>query len=410
MSIISVNTILPYLLSYSTNETNLINNTSESNLPSTSPTNSPISPTSSPTSSPNNHAQCYALVNDSNIKFLKDSNLNKERDLRHQYPLYLFSFGGSGNTMTRTLLEYTTNIWTGSIYGDQGLFKFGFKGEDRRCPVFDTLVNKAHPEHISSSWSKGLQHDRDLFLLKCLGYRCKNIETSKKCEGSHSNLGKLSYSNMSAIFIVRNPWKAIFALWVFKNGGSDLVKENNHIRHLWIDKWDKEQWTNEIKGYTQKYLKTFDIMERMKEYGYDYIVVKYENLIDLKHPETQKNEMNKMLKYLYSDDGYQRNEEIFNQRMDCLFPDLMEMDYQRMGSMHRKKANETEHVTMDMAYQYLMDEHLDKMCNAWEILKEKAMFYGYSILPGLNCTDSTHVLNQTDTKSLDVLHENHTLH
>lgn len=41
----------------------------------------------------------------------------------------LASFPGSGNTWTRTLLEQSTGIYTGSIYSDNSLVNAGFEGE-----------------------------------------------------------------------------------------------------------------------------------------------------------------------------------------------------------------------------------------------------------------------------------------
>ena len=37
-------------------------------------------------------------------------------------PTVLASYPGSGSTITRLLIEMTTGVWTGSIYGDESLF------------------------------------------------------------------------------------------------------------------------------------------------------------------------------------------------------------------------------------------------------------------------------------------------
>ena len=140
-------------------------------------------------------------------------------------------------------------------------------------------------------------------------------------------------------------------------------------------------------------MKEFWFMEMMTKYGFNYIVVKYENLIDLKHPDVQINELQKMLKYLYSDYGYERNEEMLMKRMECFFPFLMGSDYQRLGKMHRQKPNETQHVTMDMAYGYLMENYMAVICLAWNMMKEKAMIYGYENLPGVTCQEVNHTFS-----------------
>ena len=64
------------------------------------------------------------MINDKHIKFINRSQSYQNGLLRHSYPLFLFSYGGGGNTMTRLLLEYITNVWTGSIFMDLTLRGF----------------------------------------------------------------------------------------------------------------------------------------------------------------------------------------------------------------------------------------------------------------------------------------------
>ena len=313
---------------------------------------------------------CTQIVNDNNIKFLSESNINAPKDLRHQYPLFLFSYGGSGNTVTRLLLEYITNIWTGSISFDPFLIKNGFKGQ-KTCQ--DVLAIKCHPEQKIQLMKR---EKRDFFLKQ------------RKARGKSMDPPKY-YSNMSAIFVLRNPWKAMFTLYTFYEGGCKNCEEkylNEHTHHLWRDKWDPDKWRKSLRKAVQRYVITFKVMDVMKEFGFDYIVVKYENLIDLNRPEVQISEMNKILRYLYSDDGYKRNKEMLMRRMECLFPFLMKQDYQRLGVMHRSKANETKHVTSEMAYGWLVRNKTGLICQLWRELKPKVSIYGYQNLPGVNCT------------------------
>eukprot|EP01083_Nonionella_stella_P192759 712323_1 len=61
---------------------------------------------------------CNSILNDSqHIHFLTQPEMNK--NFKYKYPTFLFSVPGAGNTFVRLILEYLTNIWTGSIYGDQ---------------------------------------------------------------------------------------------------------------------------------------------------------------------------------------------------------------------------------------------------------------------------------------------------
>lgn len=76
---------------------------------------------------------CHSIVNDDNIGFRNRGMLSYPDQIRHPHPSYLFSYGGSGNTFTRLLMESVTNIWTGSTVGDPILKAEGFKGEDTVC-------------------------------------------------------------------------------------------------------------------------------------------------------------------------------------------------------------------------------------------------------------------------------------
>ena len=100
----------------------------------------------------------HCALNESDFGFLCDHNLSYPEQIRHPHPSFLFSFGGSGNTLTRLMLEYVTNIWTGTIYADPLLFRDGFKGEMEGCTRKEAgnetlgdsqvLLIKVHPEHL----------------------------------------------------------------------------------------------------------------------------------------------------------------------------------------------------------------------------------------------------------------------
>merc|ERR1712136_434057 len=69
---------------------------------------------------------CSQVIDENAIGFLCDDQLTFPEKIRHPNPSYLFSFGGSGSTVIRLLMEYITNVWTGSIYNDKKLFNYGF--------------------------------------------------------------------------------------------------------------------------------------------------------------------------------------------------------------------------------------------------------------------------------------------
>ena len=137
------------------------------------------------------------------------------------------------------MLEYVTNIWTGSVYGDRKLFNDGFRGEMESCgrpPLKwknyvdrnpQVLLIKVHPEHLNDVLKEPEMMNED-----CLGIHPEHIDVPSqvkqhcnpfggKSDGKSSDesvYGMTSKSNVSAVFIVRDPWKSIFSAFQYKFG------------------------------------------------------------------------------------------------------------------------------------------------------------------------------------------------
>lgn len=117
---------------------------------------------------------------------------NKQQRARHLPPL-LWTFPGAGNTWIRGLLDFSTGIYTGSIYGDPSLLPL-LPGEGR-CDR-SIIALKAHPTHIDSfdfipagaSNFLRLNITRKPQYAKCAPYRFR-----------------------SAIAVVRDPYRSIWA-------------------------------------------------------------------------------------------------------------------------------------------------------------------------------------------------------
>lgn len=116
---------------------------------------------------------------------------NRAQRARHLPPL-LWTFPGAGNTWIRMLLDYSTGIYTGSIYGDPSLLPL-LPGEGR-CDR-SVVAIKAHPSHIDS-----------LDFVPTTGGLLRLNLTRKpqyaKCAPYRFN---------SAIVVVRDPFRAIWA-------------------------------------------------------------------------------------------------------------------------------------------------------------------------------------------------------
>ena len=117
--------------------------------------------------------------------------LNQQQRRRHLPPL-LWTFPGAGNTWIRGLLDFSTGVYSGSIYGDPSLLPL-LPGEGR-CDR-SVVAIKAHPQHIdsfdfipASSGHFRLNLTRKPQYAKCAPYRFSG-----------------------AIAVVRDPYRAIWA-------------------------------------------------------------------------------------------------------------------------------------------------------------------------------------------------------
>ena len=341
--------------------------------------------------------QEHCAINEDDIGFLCDHNLSYPKQIRHPHPSYLFSFGGSGNTLTRLMLEYVTNIWTGSIYGDIHLFYDGFKGEMESCtreqegnqPLTDpqVLLIKVHPEHLND-----ILANPEIMKQQCLGLerkRWKNpSETTIDCDPYSDDHGSETRSgmNVSAVFIVRDPWKACFALYQYEFG--DEPKVNRHIQHKMQSSFNGNNFIGKVNRQIKEYMKTFRMMEAMDQMGYKYVTLKYENLINVQNVEIVTMEINKVLRYLYSDKYYEEMKDIWRERIKCMVLNSMKNDHGRFGLIHRKPVNVSEHVTFEMAYQYFVEHRPDVGCELWELMESVVVSYGYDKILGLTCSES----------------------
>ncbi len=125
-------------------------------------------------------------------------------DGRDRDPIALVSFAGSGNTWVRGLLEELTGVCTGAVYCDVSLRGRGFSGEYLRSG--SVLVVKTHRH--SPIW----------------------IDDNLKRPLSESE-GRYE----AAVFIVRNPFKALVAEWnrkVANNFNTHTVYLDTHVKQV----------------------------------------------------------------------------------------------------------------------------------------------------------------------------------
>lgn len=110
---------------------------------------------------------------------------------QHLPPL-LWTFPGAGNTWIRVLLDYSTGVYSGAIYGDPSLLPL-LPGEGR-CDR-SVIAVKAHPQHI----------DSNDFLPATRGTLRLNITRKPQ----YAKCAPLRFRG--AIVVVRDPYRAIWA-------------------------------------------------------------------------------------------------------------------------------------------------------------------------------------------------------
>ena len=117
----------------------------------------------------------------------------KAERARHLPPL-LWTFPGAGNTWVRMLLDYSTGIYSGSIYGDPSLLPL-LPGEGR-CDR-SVIAIKAHPTHI----------DSNDFISGRQDYSMMRLNTTRKPQ--YAKCAPLRFG--SVIVVTRDPFRAIWA-------------------------------------------------------------------------------------------------------------------------------------------------------------------------------------------------------
>ncbi len=133
---------------------------------------------------------------------------------KYREPVALVSFPGSGNTWVRGLLEEITGVCTGAVYCDISLRGRGFVGEYLRSG--SVLVVKTHGHR--PIWIDGANGRRPLSAI----------------EGRYR----------AAIFIVRNPFKALVADWnrnVANNFNTHTIYLDTHVKQA------GKEWFGELE-------------------------------------------------------------------------------------------------------------------------------------------------------------------
>ena len=121
----------------------------------------------------------------------------------------LASFPGSGNTWTRTLLEESTGIYTGSIYSDTSLVNAGFEGE---CIVSRNVIAiKTHATYNPGLKERvSIKFDGVIYIIRNL-YDALVSEYSRRTTRSHisalpaSVFGEFTFDSVIVLPSIHKP-------------------------------------------------------------------------------------------------------------------------------------------------------------------------------------------------------------
>eukprot|EP01084_Bolivina_argentea_P186183 320967_1 len=306
-------------------------------LPETMHKNTSFSPNINTTQSFPPH--CLSANEGISLLSSNDSEIFRIRNtiLQHKLPPFLISFGGSGNTFVRLLIEYITKIYTGSVY--RGEFKaLGYVGSDYFST--ETIVVKIHGNHFDIS----------------------NINSDW---------------NGSAIFLVRNPWDAMFALFNLWAGRSGHY--NRHQNHIQLKGYQTAKFKNFLKRRCiKKWNKNFKVLNAIRTQNKSHIIVKFENIAS-PNIDVKTNEILKIIKYLYRKEYYAKNKDLFKYRINCLW-NISKTD-KRLKSIHRTKPT-ADQLNKTLAFQ-LLDRKF--ICKLWAKMKPYTSEFGYYVWNNVSC-------------------------
>ena len=329
------------------------------------------------------HDQSECIPSDQNISFLPSyddpqTQIIRTIKLRHKTPPLLISFGGSGNTFIRVLIEYVTKIYTGSIYNHEFINQ-GFIGSGTEYCITKTIVVKVHGDHIMRPRRRSIDDmykTVNLFiagkcLCGCMG-ASNNSVTIQQFENIH---GKII--NPSAIFIIRNPWDAFFALYQYWTP----TWSNTHIRHakhIELTIFNLTHFRQKINQMVRRWNMNMAVLRKMEQAHIPLLVIKFENVVS-QSVNVRSIELWKIIRFLYRNEYLDVNQDVFKHRIDCIWK-ILDID-RRMNSFHRSKPN-TKQLNKTYAYQLLGDKSI---CRFWRRMMHNAESFGYGSYNDIKC-------------------------
>eukprot|EP01038_Epipyxis_sp_PR26KG_P016023 gene16023-21749_t len=267
-------------------------------------------------------------------------------------PPMLYTFPGSGNTWCRMLIEYTTGIYSGSVYTDSTLLE-ALPGEIS-CSLNVSVV-KVHPTtHSFESLRLGNFPSDD-------NYKC--------------NRGGIKEFRR-AILLLRNPYDSIWSEYQRR------VTES-HVKCIKKESFDWHRWQANAAALSNNYYDMWHIhYVNITKFFHpnNVLYLKYE---DLKRKATRIHALRKVANFLEVNFS---NSFVDRERLECAFI-LGESE-----KAHRSVAPEEKELfmTKDISYQYQ-----ELVCRMWSKFGVYAVRFGYMPWANMNCSSKSYAPIET---------------
>jgi hypothetical protein len=252
----------------------------------------------------------------------------------------LYSFPGSGNTWLRLLLDWSTNVYSGSVYNDKSLF--GILPGEKHCDSSVSVV-KAHPH---------LQSFKDFTSVEHL---------PKKCAALHLPVKKI-------IFLIRDPYDAIWSEFQRKRARG---RHNQGLsKRIFHQPAMVHRWKSVYRDLAQKYVAQFQEVDKFRANGAEVLVVRFEELANLTR---RVDVLERAIRFLS-----------LEQRRDasCAFAlaesPVAHRSIERLKKK-RRRSGTAEYMTKNDAY-----SNKTHVCNIWKVLGKFASENGYKTF-GRDC-------------------------
>lgn len=278
-------------------------------------------------------------------------------------PPLLLSFPGSGNTWMRLLIEYSTGIYSGSIYTDKELLD-SLPGE-KACGIRLVAI-KGHPG--------------DLILDKDNQVICSNRKMKAKC------MRGLIRGWKRVIFVVRNPFDAAIAdvnreLSYSHIGTAIGVQYTEKQRKIFVNNLILKVKYFSIEWETFVYPMLQALVPMNKVY-----IVYYEQLRD---PIQLSRILNETITFMGWRQQSLLREEVVQGRLSCAPVLSTKPDIHRIHKM--KNVDVLHHLSNSSLYSSYINVNSSMaaksslICAMWEHIKHYSQNFSYPLYDGIVC-------------------------